>query len=72
MRLMDIHNTGRSCITIKCNGLFVLTFLKDCFDLPGLINALYGSLTQRKLEIPALSNVHKTSHFSYFFLQWFC
>lgn len=48
--------------------LFVLTYLKDCFDLPGLINAPHVSLTQRKLEIPTLScrMLHKTIHFIYF------
>lgn len=47
--------------------LFVLTFLKDCFDLPGLINAPQVSLTQRKLEIPKLSNASQNYSFQLFF-----
>lgn len=41
--LIEIHKIGQCGITIKkCDGflfLFVLTYLKDCFDLPGLIKA---------------------------------
>ena len=47
--------------------LFVLTYLKDCFDLPGLINAPHVSLTQRKLEIPTLTNASQNPFISFIF-----